>query len=69
MGLCMFASRMLRDQVFGILATLAVIDQSSPDAFAGYVKALGAEFARRARQEPDAVGEKMSRAAERYAFI
>ena len=60
---------MLRDQVFGTLATLAVIDQKSPKEFANYTKALGVEFARRARQEPDAFGEKMSRAEERYVFI
>lgn len=61
--------RMLRDQVFGTLVTLAVIDQKSPKEFANYVKVLGVEFARRARQEPDAFGEKMSRAEERYVFI
>ena len=34
-----------------------------------FMGSLRAEFARRARQEPDAFGEKMPRAAERYVFI
>jgi hypothetical protein len=61
-------SRLLRDQIFGTLASLAVIDQRSPRDFPAYVKMLGSELANRARQEPEAVEERMGRARERYAF-
>jgi hypothetical protein len=62
-------SRMMREQIFGTIATLAVVDGVTPDGFSTYAKGLGTEFSLRAKESPDEIAERMGKAMERYAFL
>ena len=61
-------SRMMRENLFGSLATLAVLDGVPAKSFPAFLRLIALEFAERARSNPECCDHKMERAKERYAF-
>lgn len=62
-------SRMMREQIFGGLTTLAVLDGVSPGKFPAFANRVAAEFSRRAKDNPDEIAERMAKTSDRYVFV
>ena len=60
---------MMREQIFGGLTTLAVLDGVSPGKFPAFVNRVAAEFSKRAKDNPDEIAERMGKASDRYVFL
>jgi hypothetical protein len=57
-----------RDQIFGTLATLAVLDGIPATTFPTFARSGGAEVAKRAKLDPDGIGKRMLKARNRYVL-